>query len=189
MKSKIIREQLNYTGAELKPLYNYLNHDLLGDSVVAFVGGCNVSRLSMIDGEDLKANSIICGDQMAHFLIEVFDCPLIGGVLLQRLLASLVQDDIRSNSTHSSPADLRREGDDLYLDDRKLSISVATCSLRSSLVHFAVNVTTEGTPVPTLSLQDLGIEPMSFLERIVNRLVREWQSIRDATCKVKFSQA
>ena len=40
----------------------------------------------------------------------------------------------------------KREGDDIFVDDRKLSISIASISLSSAKIHFALNLEDKGTP-------------------------------------------
>ncbi len=186
MKTYFIDQNLKYDGSQLRPLYAYLNHQMLGDSIVSWVGPCEVSTDHMIDGEDLLSKSEIRGDRMVHFLIEKFDVLLFSGVLLQRLLASIVIDVLRENAKSKSIARaLTRDGDDIYYGSQKFSISIATQTANSTLVHFAVNVVNRGTPVETLSLEDLGQEPISFAKLVLEKFSREVTSVIDATHKVK----
>lgn len=169
-----------YDGSQLKPLWIYLNHGLLGSSGVAWVGPCDVSLDKMLDGEDKRAGAQICGDQMLHFVFELFDTNLLAAVCFQRLMANWVQVAIG----HLKPRiQLVRRGDDLYFEERKLSISIATPSLRSSLVHFAINVTNEGAPVPTCALEEWQLDPQGLAQSIF-LASQEWQDIWDATYKV-----
>ncbi len=187
MKAKFLSESEIYDGTQLVSLRNYLNHGLLGDSVVAWVGPCNVSLEHMVDGEDLLQKARICGSSMLHFIIEKFDCNLLAAVALQRLLAAIVKDELQKTASHSQLAlSLRREGDDLFAGSKKLSISIATQSPVSSLIHFAVNVSNDGTPVETLSLEDLGVRPQQLAEHILSRFCTEVASIIEATHKVRW---
>jgi hypothetical protein len=187
MKGKFLSTNEKYDGAQLVSLRNYLRHHLLGDSIVAWVGPCDVSTEHMVDGEDLLADARICGDRMLHFIIETFDTQLLSAVALQRLMASLVRDQIIASSKNREMAlGLRRDGDDLFLGQKKLSISIATQSPISSLIHFAVNVVNEGTPVETLCLQELGIEPRELAESVIANFCAEFESIRQATQKVRW---
>lgn len=183
MKFAFSQSTETYDGKQLRSLFNYLRHGLLGDSIVAWIGPCNVGVDHMVDGEDLRANAKIEGARMVHFVIELFNCDLLAAVALQRLLTSIVADEL-GRLTKNPELKLRRDGDDLYLEDRKLSISIATVSPVSALIHFAVNVTNEGTPVPTLSLQDLHVEPRTFVESVLPTFTKEVESIRIATQKV-----
>ena len=182
MKSKFLDAREKYDGAQLVSLNSYLKHGLLGDSVVAWVGPCDVSFEHMVDGEDLLAKAVIAGDLMLHFIIEKFDISLFAAVGLQRLFASIVRDQLQAQGATG----LTRDGDDIWQGERKLSISIATQSPVSSLIHFAVNITNEGTPVKTLSLTDLKIEPKAFALKAMELFCREIQGIQDATQKVRW---
>ena len=55
----------------------------------------------------------------------------------------------------------------------------------SSLIHFAVNATAGGAPVPTADLQQLGVDPVAFGREVLRRVVAEQASIADARAKVR----
>ena len=187
MKSKYLGHQEKYDGSQLVSLRNYLEHGLLGDSIVAWVGACDVSFAHMVDGEDLLQNARIAGDSMLHFIVEKFAVSLFAAVGLQRLLAGIVKDQVQSACRNRALAQtMVRLGDDLYCDTRKLSISIATQSPVSSLIHFAVNITNEGTPVPTLSLHDLGMDEKELALLVMQVFCAEVTSMLEATCKVRW---
>jgi hypothetical protein len=184
MKTKWLKQTELYNGTQLRSLYAYLEHKLLGDSAVAWRGACDVSFEHMVDGEDLLDQSAICGSDMVHFIIEVFDQSLMSGVLLQRLFASLVRDVLYELSPVRN-LEILREGDDLYWKGKKLSISIATRSPVSTMVHFAINVSSKGTPVPTAGLEDLKIQPKDFAEKALQALKVEYETSHEATRKVR----
>ncbi len=104
---------------------------------------------------------------------------------LQRLLASLIQDIIRKKNPQCA---IHRDGDDLYVQlkgKKKLTISIASRSSISSQIHFGVNITNEGTPVPTASLNDLKISVKTFAEEVLKSFSKEYVSILEASQKVK----
>lgn len=183
MKAKFLETTDKYDGSQLASLRGYLNHGLLGDSIVAWIGACDVTFEHMVDGEDLLQKAKIAGDKMLHFVIEKFDISLFAAVSLQRLLASIVMDCLKERE---AAHELVRQGDDIFLGDRKLSISIATQSPVNSLIHFAVNITNKGTPVKTLSLEDLGVDPRAFAIEIMGRFCAEVESIQQATQKVRW---
>jgi len=190
MKTYFSAEDIHYDGSQLKSLYGYLHHGVQGDSIVGWIGGCHVPKSHMVDGEDLRADSEIRGDKMLHFILEKFDVDLYAGVAIQRLMAAMAIDILneflrQSGGGGLSGQHLRRDGDDIFLGERKLSISIATRSPVSVMIHFAVNIVNEGTPVPTLCLQDLGISPRAFAENFMNRVALEVESIVIATRKVR----
>ncbi len=187
MKSLYLESSEKYDGSQLVSLRNYLKHGLLGDSIVAWRGPCDVGGEHMVDGEDLLAGAAIRGDDMLHFIVELFDCSLFAAVGWQRLLASIAKDVIAKKSSEAGlTKELRQDGDDLYCGDRKLSISIATLSPVSALIHFAMNVRNEGTPVKTISLSDFQLGPETVAREIMERFTREVDSGRWATQKVRW---
>jgi uncharacterized protein len=191
MKTKFVEKEFAYDGAQLHSLFGYMEHGLAGDSAVAWIGSCSIPFANMADGEDVVAGATIAGDRMVHFIIEKFHAPLIAGVALQRLFAAIVLDLLRENVLPAVALRLSREGDDLYLanttanDRGKLSISIATVSPISTLIHFAINCTNSGTPVKTACLTDLSIDPVTFAREALRRLENEVNDIDFATVKVR----
>ena len=186
MQSLFIEKKFPYDGSQLHSLFAYLEHGVLGPSIVSWQGACDIPFSHMVDGEDLLQKAVIQGDEMLHFIIEVFDRDLFSAVALQRLFASIVRDYLqKSSSVLQNSKQLIREGDDIYLEGRKLSISIATKSPVSVMVHFAMNITNEGTPVKTLSLGDLNLKPREVAVTLMDLFKEEFQSIVIATQKVR----
>lgn len=181
MKTLFLKEKLNYDGTQLRSLFAYLDHKVQGDSCVSFIGACDISFEHMVDGEDLLERAEIRGSEMLHFIFEIFDRELVSGVFLQRLFASLISDEIYK----TSKIKLDRDGDDLYHEGKKLSISIATKSPVSVMVHFAMNISNQGTPVPTCSLQDFKINPQNFAQNLLTLISKEYDSILTARVKVR----
>lgn len=187
MKTLWVDEPFAYDGTQLRSLFAYLNYRVLGDSIISWRGPCDVSFDHMVDGEDVLSKSQICGSDMVHFIVEKFDEKLSFGVAIQRIMASLTLDILRELSLNQKLiANLRRDGDDVFSGERKLSISIATVSPVSTLVHFAVNNRNEGTPVPTVALLDFGIDPQKFAQVLLERTRKELLSIQDASMKVRW---
>lgn len=187
MKAYFIPREFAYDGTQLRSLFAYLEHKVQGDSVVSWIGPCSISFDHMVDGEDVLAGAAIAGDRMVHFIVELFHEPLFAAVAVQRLFASIVLELMRESDREPMRAAMfRREGDDIYFKDGKLSISIATVSPVSALIHFAVNCTNEGTPVKTAALGDFGIDPTEFATEAMIRLTTEINSIREATVKVRW---
>lgn len=187
MKSLFIKNEFPYDGTQLRSLFGYLDHGILGDSVVSWIGPCSISTEHMVDGEDLLAGETIAGDRMVHFIIERFNTPLFAAVSLQRLFASICLEIFREHVNDAEvAAQFRREGDDIFFGPGKMSISIATVSPSSSLIHFAVNCTNEGTPVRTASLDDIDMDPEDFARQAMKRLSGEVASINEATMKVRW---
>jgi hypothetical protein len=186
METHFIEKKFSYDGSQLRSLFAYLDHGVLGPSIISWIGRCNIPTSHMVDGEDLLANAIIAGDEMLHFIIEVFDRDLFSGVALQRLFASIARDYMQAHAGSALQAEtLIRDGDDIYWGDRKLSISIATRSPVSTMVHFAMNITNEGTPVKTACLNDWQVDPRRTAEDLMTLFKKEYQTIVTATQKVR----
>ena len=85
-------------------------------------------------------------------------------------------------------AEWRREGDDLYSGNRKLTVSIVTASPVSVLLHMGVNWDSTGAPVSAIGLRDLGVEREQVGELAQEALgvfAREWASIERACTKVR----
>ena len=187
MKFRFLEDHDCYDGSQLRSLFGYLEHGVLGDSMIAWVGPCNVSFDHMVDGEDLLQQNTIESKSMLHFVCEIFDRDLYTGVFLQRLMTTHLADLMRTEADILD-VDIRvlRKGDDLYIDERKLNVSIATRSPGSVLIHFGINVSNDGTPVPTYSLSDLQMDPQAVAVSLSKRVLGEWEDIKKATHKVKW---
>lgn len=188
MQTQWLDETIPYDGSPLRAHWILRHTGIAGDAAVAFRGPCAVRAEEMADLEDLLDGPGIAADDMVHFVLEIFDDgDLLRAVYRQRLFTALAFDTLRAlaPAAPDPEASLRRSGDDLFVGDGKLSISIATRSLVSTLIHFAVNVSNAGTPVTTASLGDLGIDPKAFADRLLAALVVEEQSIRTARAKVR----
>lgn len=184
MQVKYLKQTEGYDGTQLRSLYAYLGHKILGDSCVAWRGACKISFEHMVDGEDLLDKSAIRGSDMVHFIAEIFDAQLLSGVLLQRLMATIVRDVLLEMSPIKD-LKISRSGDDLYWNKKKLTISIATKSPVSTMIHFAINVSSKGTPVPTAGLEDFKVKPEAFGKKVLEILQREYESSVIATKKVR----
>ena len=187
MKYKFIEKEICYTGEELAPHWIYKNFNLLGDSIVCFIGECNVPIDHMVDLEDVLSNSHIYSKKMLHFIVEHFNISLIEGILRQRLLVSIAKDSILPNLPNSYI--IIRKGDDLFYNEGKLSVSIATKSITSVLIHFAMNIDAKDAPVKASGLEsemNLNLEKIKILANdIMNNYCIENKEISDASCKVK----
>lgn len=188
MQTRYLKTHSTYDGRQLGSLWAYLNHGLLGNSIVSWKGPCHVDFTHMVDGEDLREQARIEGGEMLHFVIELFDRDLFAGVTVQRLMAAISKDYIEKNAAilQKGSTRLERQGDDIYFGKKKLSISIATKSPVSTMVHFAMNVTNQGTPVETCALSDdFGLDAEKCANDLMSLLASEVESCLQATRKVR----
>ena len=192
MKGKYIKgRKITYDGSQLRSLYAYSEHDVQGDSIMAFRGPCRVGAEALVDMEDRKNRAEISSEEMAHFIVELFACDLERAVVIQRLFLCVIKDVIEELKPELF---ISRRGDDLYIEveseekeeeNRKLTVSVATVSPVSSLIHVGINVSSRGTPVPTLGLEDLEVPVDDFILKVLQGFVNEMKGIEQARCKVR----
>jgi len=180
MKKAWLDTATAYDGTQLRSHWIYEKTGLLGDAIAAFEGPADVPTSNMADLVDVRDDAPIFSKSMLHFIIEHFGCDLKLAVARQRLLVAQAADLIRP-----SAGEIRRSGNDLYAGDRKLSVSIATASPVSSLIHFAVNISSDGTPVPTLGLNDLKVDPRVLADELMRSYCDEIASMREARCKVR----
>lgn len=178
-----IEHEITYDGTQLSSHWAYRTFGLLGDVILAFQGPCRVGLNEMVDLADVREGAYIDSPRMLHFLVEHFDQDLERAVLRQRLLVALAGEIL---SWQKMGEGVRRRGDDLFLGERKLSVSIATISPVSALIHFGLNIFTEGTPVPTVGLVELEVEPGWFAQALMDAYLEENQGIREAYWKVRW---
>jgi len=179
---RFIENEIAYTGEQLRSHWAYETFDILGDSAVAFVGPCDVHPEHMKDIEDLKTSSAIRSESMLHFIVEHFGTDIEHIVLKQHLLMAVMAENL---NRLLGKAAVRREGSDLYDGDRKLTVSVATVSPVSGMIHAGINISSRNTPVPTRGLEDYGISVRRFAEDILTAYAAECDVMARAGCKVK----
>jgi len=183
MKTKYIKQEIVYTGTQLHSNYAYTEFDLFGDSIIAFCGKCDIPTEQMADIEDVKADAKIYSASMLHFIIEHYDTDLEKAVLRQLVLTTIVGEVLHEMCRDT---DITRRGSDLYDGDAKLSISIATVTPLSSLIHFGINIVSDNTPVKTKGLKDFDIDPHKFAEQVMTKYKDEHANISKARCKVKW---
>ncbi|MDG6243582.1 MAG: DUF366 family protein [Methanolobus sp.] len=149
MERIILDNKQDYDGSQISSLWAYNLADVQEDSIIVFRGVCDVKLEHMIDLEDKKHGDMIFSTDMIHFIIEHFDSTDLKLVYArQRLFTALVADLL--SGYHSN---IIRKGDDLFVDGKKLTVSIASTSAVSQKIHFGINVVHDHYG----SLEDIGI--------------------------------
>jgi hypothetical protein len=182
MEWRWIEGEITYDGTQLRSGWVREQAGLKNDGLACFAGPADVPVENMVDMEDAAANAHIFSPMMLHFIAEHTDGDLLLAVARQRLMVAIAMEEL-VRLTKGAP--IERRGDDIYEGNRKLSVSIATSSPRSQLIHFAVNVISDGTPVPTKGLADYDIEPKTFGEIVSRKYCEEIESMHHATKKVR----
>jgi hypothetical protein len=180
MQGHFSEREMAYTGEQLRSLWVYRTFGVVGDCIASFLGPCDVSGERLVDQVDAAAGDSIKAAWMLHFIVEHFEGDLRTIVLRQRLLVALARGILAP-----SLEGLRREGDDLFVGERKLSVSIATVSPISGLIHLGLNVDPAGAPVAACGLAEFGVDPRAFAEDLMGAYVAETESVERARCTVR----
>ena len=182
MNTKFIDDEIRYIGSQLAPHWIYKNFNIMGDAIVAFVGECKVDLSEMVDIEDVINNEPIYSKYMLSFITEQFGIGLSEGVYRQRMLICIIKELLEKRGIK-----VLRDGDDLLIDGRKLSVSIATKSITSVLIHTGLNILSDGAPVKASGLtSELGITDIkAFALEVMDKYSSELDDIRYACTKVR----
>lgn len=183
-----------YDGTQLSSQFTSQNYDVIGNSILVFRGGMRLSPKEMVDIKDIQREShlsdiLISSDDSLHFIIEEFDIqPPNMEIEYYRLrvLTLLVIEFLKSRGISST-----RKGTDIYIDDRKLNVGIASISVSSSKIHFGINLSCTGFPqhVKATCLFDLDVkedEIEGIIVQITERYVEEIQRIKEDVAKTRY---
>ncbi|MBE7705135.1 MAG: DUF366 family protein [Cyanobacteria bacterium SIG29] len=184
MKTLFIEDNIKYIGSQLAPHWIYKNFNIMGNAIVAFIGECEVDLSHMVDIEDVINDEPIYSKLMLSFIEENFNSSLVEMVYKQRLLVTITKELIERKNPSVK---IIRNGDDLYIGEKKLSVSIATKSITSSLIHFGLNIDADGAPVNAADLiKDAKIHNIKeFALEIMKTYSEEVSDINNAACKVR----
>ena len=173
MKTQLLEQEIKYEGWQLSPHWIYKNFKIQGDAAVAFIGECEVKLTEMVDIEDVTNNEPIYSKSMLSFISEQFNVGLVEGVFRQRLLICIIKEALEKRGFV-----IARNGDDLFYEGMKLTVSIATKSINSILIHTGINIDSEGAPVKASGLtSELGI---TDIKELANEILEKYsQEISD----------
>lgn len=150
---KHIDKKFAYDGSQINPLWAFREFDIRGSSIISWRGPMNIRPDNIKDFADV--GNEIKSDEMFHTMTEFFDCQPANmriAYLRQRLLILIFNEKLAGKGVVA-----HRDGDDIYIDSRKLSVCIASATLSSMKIHFALNIHDRGTPddVDTIGLFDI----------------------------------
>ena len=190
---KHVDEIFEYDGSQINPSWAFQKFGIYGSSIVTWIGPVNITPDNLKDFADVGLE--IKSNNMANFICEFFDQQPVNmrvAYLRQRLLVMIFREILTENGIST-----KRSGDDIYIDNRKLSISIASVGLSSSKIHFAFNLEDKGTPddIETIGLFDIKDEKglrifnednlLDLINTIVNRFIDELITIENDISKTK----
>ncbi len=182
MKILLAKESIPYTGPELRPHFLLSKFGIEGSLLVAFRGPCEVATDHLVDWEDRLALDCIRAREMLHFLGEFFGITLKEGIWIQRLIVSEIESILLRKGLV-----VVRDGDDLFVEKKKLSVSIVTVSPVSVLLHLGINIDPAGAPVDAIGLGTIlsESEVPAFALEVLERFKREFESVDRAAVKVR----
>jgi hypothetical protein len=146
---------LLYDGTQLRPLWIYETYDVSGDAIAVFQGPADVQTSELVDMEDQQAETTIQARLMIHCIAEHFgNVTLREAVLRQHLFMQTIGSSLQRMTDDSWV--INCIGDDLWVSvvaghqamfqPRKLSVSIATVTPVSTLLHVGINLDATGAP-------------------------------------------
>ena len=189
---KHVDEIFEYDGSQINPSWAFQEFGIYGSSIVTWIGPVNITPDNLKDFADVGLE--IKSNYMVNFICEFFDqqpTNMRVAYLRQRLLVMIFREILTEKEIST-----RREGDDIFVDGRKLSISIASVSLSSAKIHFALNLEDKGTPddVDTIGLYDIRVDGrqvfnednlLELINDTVSRFTDELETIENDISKTK----
>lgn len=173
---------IRYDGSQLRSHWIYSTFGVQGDAIAHFTGPADVDTSHLVDISDQRDEAVIRARDMLHFIVEHFDPDILRAVLRQRMLCAIAAEVIGEACQRR----VCRRGDDLYVEERKLSVSIATVSPVSALVHLGINIDPVGSPVPAVGLGELGVEVGEVAGTVAQRYAEEMRQVGLACTKVRW---
>lgn len=191
---KHVEEIFPYDGSQIDASWAFREFGIYGSSVITWIGPVNITPDNLKDFADVGLE--IKSNYMVNFICEFFDCQpgnMRIAYLRQRLLVMIFREILFEYGVVS-----KREGDDIFVDGGKLSISIATASLSSMKIHFALNLEDKGTPddVDTIGLYDIKDSHgeqifnennvVDLINKTANRFISELETIEKDISKTNL---
>ena len=189
---KHVDEIFEYDGSQINPSWAFQEFGIYGSSIVTWIGSVNITPDNLKDFADVGLE--IKSNHMVNFICEFFDQQppnMRIAYLRQRLLVMIFREILTEYGVQT-----KREGDDIFVDNGKLSISIASVSLSSAKIHFALNLEDKGTPddVETIGLFDIRVNDkqifnndnlLELINKTVSRYIDELETIENDISKTK----
>ncbi|MDR1820380.1 MAG: DUF366 family protein [Methanobrevibacter sp.] len=182
---KHLNKNFEYDGSQINPNWAFKTLKIKGSSIITWIGSMNIKNENLKDYEDIgleiKSNNLI------NCIVEHFDIQpgnLRMAYLRQRLFVMILVEELSKKGIK-----LLREGDDIYIDNYKLTVSIATISLSSIKIHLGINLTDDGSPddVDVIGLYQLKDEKgnsyfnqdniIPFINTFINSYINELKNI------------
>lgn len=182
---KYINEKFAYDGSQINPSWAFRKYGIKGSSIIAWRGPVNITPDNLKDFADVGLE--IKSNEMMNVICEFFDvqpADIRMAYMRQRFLVLMFCEEL----THFG-IEYSRKGDDIYVNNAKLTISIASVSISSMKIHFAFNIEDKGTPdvLETIGIFELKNKEgklvfnenniVDFINTLINNYINELKTI------------
>ena len=189
-----LTKSTTYDGSQLSSQYTSQHYNIIGNSILIFRGGMKLSPKEMVDIKDIQREShlseiLISSEDSLHFIIEEFDIqPPNMEIEYYRLrvLTQVIIELLQSKGLKTT-----RKGTDIFIEDKKVNVGIATISVSSGKIHFGLNIACKGFPkhVNATCMYEVGIkeeEIFEIAERIAEKYILEIHKVKEDVAKTKY---
>lgn len=179
------KEKFEYDGSQINASWAFKKYGIKGSSIIVWRGPVNITPDNLKDFADVGLE--IKSNEMINCVCEFFDvqpADIRMSYMRQRLLVLMFIEELNKKGIETV-----RSGDDVYVNGAKLTISIATASVKSMKIHFAFNIQDKGTPdvLKTIGLFDIEDKKGNkifnennleeFVETVINNYIDELKTI------------
>lgn len=196
VSSKVIDDrEIVYKGNQLSPMFVY-NETKGVANIVLFRGPMSLNSNDLVDAEDKVNNDSIHSRDAINIIAELPFVDLVGGVALQRIMIRKIVDVLQSMVSNVY---WLIDGDDIKFckapvsqpDYKKLSVSIATKTATSVLIHIGLNIFAgqnapafAGSLIDIVNVLEKDEKVYEFMRNIADAITIELNDIYEASMKV-----
>lgn len=161
----LLHEPMTMTIAAMKSHWALMNFDLWGNSLVVFRGRMQIEAREMIDLKELKRGTVFPDGDIVHFIIEHFGDDLEKGVLRQNILVNIAEEKLSHRMQNRR---ILRWGDDLYDEDRRITLTAVTQTPVSIKIHLGICIDSD-MESGFIGINEYGLDADELAEVIGNQ--------------------
>ena len=177
----VVQEPFEMTIDVMKPHWALLEYDLKGDSIVVSRGMLRIEHKYLIDLMDRKRGITLPDGEMLHFIIEHFGDDLEKGILRQSILIGIACNKI---SHRIKGKRILRWGDDIFDEDRRITLTSATITLVSSKIHLGICIRSDEN-TGFVGTEELGIDADELGEVICNQYMADMKRLAEKCWRMR----
>ncbi len=178
----LVPEPMEMTIDAMRPHWALKKFDLWGDSMVIFRGPMNIKPDEGIDLKEFKRGTVFPKGDILHFIIEHFNDELEKGVLRQNILVSIAEEKLAHRIGSSQK--ILRWGDDLYDEDRRLTLTAVAPTLVSVKIHLGICIDAD-EDAGFAGISEYSLDPNELGEVIGNQYRADIRRLREKCWRMR----